>query len=54
MHAAEKGRAEVARLLIERGADFNHTDFTGRSVLDLARNSRSRQLVKTLEKAGAR
>lgn len=54
MHAAEKGRAEVARLLIERGADINRTDFTGRSVLDLARNSRSRRLVKDLEAAGAR
>jgi len=54
MHAAEKGQAEVARLLIERGADINHTDFTGRSVLDVARNSRSRRLVKDLEAAGAR
>ena len=53
MHAAEKGRAEVVNLLIERGADINHTDFTGRSVLDVARNSRSRALVKTLEAAGA-
>ncbi len=54
MHAAEKGQADVAQLLIDRGADVNHTDFTGRSVLDQARNSRSRRLVKILEQAGAR
>jgi hypothetical protein len=41
-------------LLIERGANINHTDFTGRSVLDVARNGRSRRLVKELEAAGAR
>lgn len=54
MHAVQKGRTEVANLLIEGGADINHTDFTGRSVLDLARNGRSRALVKSLEAAGAR
>ena len=53
MHASEKGKVDVVKLLIDHGADISHTDFTGRSVLDLARNSRSKHLVKLLESMGA-
>ena len=53
MNAVEKNQTEIVLLLIERGANIEHTDFTGRSVLDVAKNSRSRRLVKVIEDAYA-
>ena len=53
MNAVEKNQTEIVLLLIEHGANIEHTDFTGRSVLDVAKNSRSRRLVKVIEEAYA-
>jgi ankyrin repeat protein len=54
MAAARAGHVEITRILIEAGADVERSDFTGRTVLDIAREGRSRQVVQILEKAGAR
>ena len=54
MAAVRAGHAEAAQLLIAAGADIMISDFTGRTAFDLAREGRSRQVVKILEKAGAR
>jgi ankyrin repeat protein len=52
--AARGGHVDVAGLLIDAGADVNHSDYTGRTVLEWAGHGRSQRLVKLLEEAGAR
>jgi ankyrin repeat protein len=53
-HAAWFGRADTARLLIERGADVNARKSDGASVLQLATMRGHNDLAEMLKKAGAR
>ncbi len=53
MIAAQNGHLDTVEALIAGGADINHTDFTGRTVLDWANDGRSRQISDRLREAGA-
>ncbi|KAK0621895.1 ankyrin repeat-containing domain protein [Bombardia bombarda] len=50
--AAENGRTETARLLIEASADVNSVDGSGVSVLERAVNSEKAELIRLLIDAG--
>lgn len=54
MAAAKAGFMEVVKRLIAAGVDLSLTDYTGRGVLDYARDGRQPSLPKLLEDAGAR
>ena len=54
MRAVEASEVETTQRLVDAGADVGHSDFTGRTVLDWARQGRSNRIVRMLEKAGAR
>jgi ankyrin repeat protein len=41
-------------LLIDRGADLDRTDFTGRTALDWAKQVGKRSVIEALTRAGAK
>ena len=47
--AAWQDQPEVARLLLEAGANRDHRDASGKAVIDWARESRQRSVVALLE-----
>ena len=49
--AANRGRIDVARLLVENGADINKADESGKTPLDLASMWRSRETGVTMQYA---
>jgi len=49
--AARFQRAEVVKLLVERGADLDETDPTGATALDIAERNGSSAIVSLLKKA---
>lgn len=49
--AVDQGYRDVVHLLLDYNADPAHRDFTGRSVLDHARNSRDRQIGPIISQA---
>ena len=51
---AGRGRIEVVRLLLERGASVGKQDFTGRDALSWAQDNRQNAIVKILREAGAK
>jgi ankyrin repeat protein len=54
MVAARLGHAEIVRLLLDRKADPNTPDFTGRTALTYARQNNRASIMALLRKAGAR
>jgi ankyrin repeat protein len=48
--AARAQRVEVAKLLVERGANLDETDSTGATALDIATASGSKDLIAALKK----
>jgi ankyrin repeat protein len=52
--AAEKVTAEIAELLITKGADVNAKDEKGNTPLSLAKAAKNKTLIELLEKAGAK
>jgi len=50
--AVRRGRANVVRLLLERGADPNHVWPMGATLLHLAANTGNREIVQILIEAG--
>ena len=53
MVAARGGYADIVELLVDNGADLAQRDYTGRSALDWARESRTPGIDQILERAGA-
>jgi len=53
MIAAGVGNYDVARVLVERGADLGRRDRRGRSALDLARAGGHRRVIRLLTRASA-
>lgn len=53
IQAAEKGDFGAVELLVEHGANFNHKDLSGRSVLRAAMQSENADIVKFLLDKGA-
>lgn len=53
MVASRNGYLDLVELYIDRGADLNLRDYTGRSALDWARDSRTPGLENVLINAGA-
>jgi ankyrin repeat protein len=49
--AVRAQRNDVAKLLVERGADLDETDSTGATALDIAQSNGSSDLVNALKKA---
>jgi ankyrin repeat protein len=49
MAAACYGRVEIAKLLIEHGADKNAVDMKGVSVIDFARKTNKKSILKLLD-----
>ncbi len=54
MVAARLGHAEIVRLLLDKKADPNVPDFTGRTALTYAKQSNRASIETLLRKAGAR
>jgi ankyrin repeat protein len=54
LFAAESGNLELAKLLVERGADVNAKSDDGLTVLSYAYNSNNKELVKFLKEHGAK
>lgn len=52
--AAEKITAEIAELLIAKGADVNAKDEKGNTPLSLAKMGKNKAMIELLEKAGAK
>ncbi|MEQ9518264.1 MAG: ankyrin repeat domain-containing protein [Parvibaculum sp.] len=52
--AARGGDAEMVKLLLDHDADYDATDLTGRTALNIARERRFSGIVNALEAAGAR
>lgn len=50
---AARGWPETVRLLVDRGADLKARDPEGNTALSLARDDQRKEIVETLEKAGA-
>jgi ankyrin repeat protein len=53
MEAAEEGKLEVVRLLIDRGADINHQDWDGETALMEAVQDDRLEVVELLLQRGA-
>ena len=51
--APRKGNVEIAKLLIERGANINKTDITGQTPLHVACQNGREEMVKLLPERGA-
>ena len=49
--AAKTGHKEVVKLLLEKGATLDLTDFTGRTALDHAKQNRHPDVVRLLSEA---
>jgi len=54
MIAAGRGRVDVIRLLLERGASVAKQDFTGRDALSWAQDNRQNAIIPILRQAGAK
>jgi ankyrin repeat protein len=54
MVAARAGNAEIVRLLLDKKADPNLADFTGRSAMIYARQAGRASIEPMLRKAGGR
>lgn len=52
--AARKGDAEMVQLFLDHNVDFEATDLTGRTALNIARERRFANVVAALEAVGAR
>ena len=52
--ASRNGDAEMVQLLLDYNADYEATDLTGRTALNIARERRFSHVVNALEAAGAR
>jgi ankyrin repeat protein len=52
MIAAREGYLDVLNLYIDRGADLGYSDYTGRSAVDWARDSRTPGVYEALIQAG--
>ena len=50
--AVKNGRVEVARVLVEAGADVDAKDKSGYSALEWARAKKKAEMVDILEKTG--
>lgn len=53
MLAVRAGRAPIVQLLLRHKADMSLQDYTGKSVLDWARDGRDRRIEEMLRRAGA-
>lgn len=53
MTSAITGDQNIIRLLLDKNPDLTLKDYTGRSVLDYARDSRNRNVEEMLRRAGA-
>lgn len=51
MHAADKGKVDIARFLLERGARTDQTDRRDRTALAIARNSGNSMLIELIAQA---
>ncbi len=48
MKSAEKNHFYVLKILIENNADIERTDFTGRTLKEITKNSRDKRMIKLL------
>ena len=48
MKSAERNHFYVLKILIENNADIERTDYTGRSLEEITKNSRDKRMIKLL------
>lgn len=47
-YAARKGHLEMAKLLVEKGADIQHTDNNNKTAVDIARKAKQGEVAEFL------
>ena len=48
MKAAEKNNFYIIKLLLDKNADLTKSDYTGRTLKEIAENSRDKRILKLL------
>ena len=48
MKAVEENHYYVLKILINKNVDLNKSDYTGRTIKDIAKNSRDKRILKLL------